>query len=432
MFADDLVLISQTAEGLQNCLTNLQSYCKKWCLTVNTDKTKVVIFNRGGYKISKFAFLLNDNCIEIVQSYCYLGIMFSSTGSFSKACDALYDKALKAFYKLKRIQPQNNVRQALKLFDTLILPIVSYACVVWAPLYAINMNQDNLFDLCNTFSSEKLNLKFCKYLLGVHRKSTNAAVRGEIGRYPLLISMLNLSARYHDRIYSLGNSTLVKMSCFDHTVHAHNSSWPSAMVNLRQNFGGTLSLKVTLEQIYHESWSSYIDTCQSKGKLMLYSKLKKSFKLENYILQFPIHIRKNFSKLRISAHSLAIETGRYTKPQATPIEKRICFYCKQVETEFHFIFNCALYHAERKLLYDELSNILTIKMTPSDDLFHTIMSSLHGDLEVGRIVCNFINSCFVIRSEMLCNKRETDIYQRTKSTTTRSGRVSKRPTILDL
>ena len=117
---------------------------------------------------------------------------------------------MKAFDKFKRLQPQNNVRQAIKLFDTLILPIVSYACVVWAPLYAVNINKETLYELCNNSPMEKLNLKLCKYLLGVHRKSTNAAVRGEIGRYPLLISMLNLAARYHERIQSLEHSSLVK------------------------------------------------------------------------------------------------------------------------------------------------------------------------------------------------------------------------------
>ena len=49
MFADDLVLISETAEGLQNCLNALQNYCDKWCLSINTDKTKVMIFNKGGH-----------------------------------------------------------------------------------------------------------------------------------------------------------------------------------------------------------------------------------------------------------------------------------------------------------------------------------------------------------------------------------------------
>ena len=134
MFADDLVLLSESAGGLQKCLNNLQTYCEKWSLTINTEKTKVIIFNKGGYKISRRSFMIMNSNIEIVQKYCYLGIIFSSTGNFKNACDALYDKALKAFYKFKQLHPQNNVKIALQLFDTLILPIVSYASVVWAPL----------------------------------------------------------------------------------------------------------------------------------------------------------------------------------------------------------------------------------------------------------------------------------------------------------
>ena len=68
MFADDLVLISQSAIGLQKCMNNLNAYCEKWCLTINTDKTKVIIFNKGGNKFSKYSFWLNDTTIDIVQN----------------------------------------------------------------------------------------------------------------------------------------------------------------------------------------------------------------------------------------------------------------------------------------------------------------------------------------------------------------------------
>ena len=273
MFADDLVLISQSAKGLQNCLTNLQIYCDKWDITVNTDKTKVVIFNRGGHKITKFIFLLNDIKIDIVQNYCYLGINFSASGNFNNACDALFDKALRAFYKFKGLQPQNNVRQALKLFDCLILPIVSYASVVLGPLYAKQMSNENLFDVCNNSPIEKLNLKLCKYLLGVHTRSTNDAVRGELGRNPLLINIINLASRYYDRVNSLGNESLVKLSCTDPLLSTYNDSWPSVMNRIYQNFNGSLSFKARLEQIYCEHWSHYMHACQ--GKLRVYANLKK-------------------------------------------------------------------------------------------------------------------------------------------------------------
>ena len=34
LFADDAVLFSETREGLQNHLNNLENYCRKWNLTV--------------------------------------------------------------------------------------------------------------------------------------------------------------------------------------------------------------------------------------------------------------------------------------------------------------------------------------------------------------------------------------------------------------
>ena len=40
LYADDLVLVSETSSGLQNCLDGLQEYCDKWRLTVNIKKTK--------------------------------------------------------------------------------------------------------------------------------------------------------------------------------------------------------------------------------------------------------------------------------------------------------------------------------------------------------------------------------------------------------
>jgi hypothetical protein len=38
---------------------------------------------------------------------------------------------------------------------------------------------------------EKLNNGLCKYMLGVHKKSSNLAVKGELGRFPLLINILD-------------------------------------------------------------------------------------------------------------------------------------------------------------------------------------------------------------------------------------------------
>ena len=48
LYADDIVLMSETAEDLQNALNILKSYCDHWKLTVNVNKTKSMIFRKGG------------------------------------------------------------------------------------------------------------------------------------------------------------------------------------------------------------------------------------------------------------------------------------------------------------------------------------------------------------------------------------------------
>jgi hypothetical protein len=54
------------------------------------------------------------------------------------------------------------------------------------------------------------------------------------------------------------------------------------------------------------------------------------------------------SKIRLSTHSLAIETGRYNKP-FTPAEERYCKYClNQVENEKHFLLYCKAVFGRRQ------------------------------------------------------------------------------------
>jgi hypothetical protein len=109
MFADDLVLMSNSAIGLQNCLSKLESNCAKWKLTLNTNKTKVLIFNKGGHIIRRFTFTFNRLEIDIVTNDCYLGINFSASGNFKLAIESLHDKAKKALFKLKQHNLRDNV-----------------------------------------------------------------------------------------------------------------------------------------------------------------------------------------------------------------------------------------------------------------------------------------------------------------------------------
>ncbi|CAL4106581.1 unnamed protein product, partial [Meganyctiphanes norvegica] len=60
LYADDTLVLAESAKELQKALDSLNSYCQKWALNVNTDKTKVIIFSKG--KITRFkSFKLGEN-----------------------------------------------------------------------------------------------------------------------------------------------------------------------------------------------------------------------------------------------------------------------------------------------------------------------------------------------------------------------------------
>ena len=48
MYADDMVLLAEKLEGLQKMINSLFNYTQNWNLTVNTNKTKIVVFRNGG------------------------------------------------------------------------------------------------------------------------------------------------------------------------------------------------------------------------------------------------------------------------------------------------------------------------------------------------------------------------------------------------
>lgn len=54
LYADDLVLLSPTREGLQQSLEVLKDFCHTWALKINHQKTKIMVFQKGTKKTGGF------------------------------------------------------------------------------------------------------------------------------------------------------------------------------------------------------------------------------------------------------------------------------------------------------------------------------------------------------------------------------------------
>lgn len=178
-FADDLVIFSNSHKGLQNALNKLQKYCFDWQLTVNTNKSKILIFQK--VYTSTPAFLYNDQPLTETLQYNFLGTIIDHKGCFKSGIQELSKKGLKVLFSMRKIFSnfeQLPVNLSCKLFDTLLRPILTYNCEIWymedyLPIYRALIRADKNNKTCDTLSLEdktsyeKIHTRNCKTILGL-------------------------------------------------------------------------------------------------------------------------------------------------------------------------------------------------------------------------------------------------------------------------
>ena len=186
--------------------------------------------------------------------------------------------------------------------------------------------------------------------------TTTDAVYAELGRVSLQcqrhINILNFFARLSNldlqRYASKAFLMLAKDADFGHC------NWVSLARELRvryeiQQSDTRLIIKTkVIKHFQSEVLHRLNEHISENKKLNLYASFKTIYKFESYLDYIQdFTIRSTFAKLRVSAHNLQIETGRFSKNR-TPRNERFCPYCKtlnifKVEDEIHFVLACPLF-----------------------------------------------------------------------------------------
>ena len=354
LYADDVILFSESEEGLQDGLNILYDYCQRWKLTVNTEKTKVLIFRKSGRLRRNTTFTFNGKNIEIVSKFNYLGVTFSTRGSFMDTHNALAGQATKAIYKMKSYlckYTDLSVSHTLDLFDKLIVPILNYGSQVWGFTHESKL--------------ERVHLQFCKGVLGVRRQTQNNFIYGELGRCTLQTLRYNNILRFWIKILQCPETKYVKyvynMMLNDLHLHPNRLSWVNSVKSLLENLGlnhawlnqgvgnteAFLSLcKQRITDNFVNTWNAELTNSTRADSYRLFS----NFGFKSYLSSISFKkYRQDLTRLRLSSHRLEIETGRWHKPQKTPRNQRKCTFCNTLEDEFHFLLECPLYDDLRQV-----------------------------------------------------------------------------------
>ncbi len=410
LYADDLALVSETPEGLQNLLNGLFEFCKKWHLIVSLAKTNVVIF---GKRKNDVKFIYNNQTVDVVTEYKYLGTIFSSKTQdpLRKTHDHLADKAWNAIYALKSYS-KNTVGQlqpvlSFKMFDTQISPIMEYAADVW-------------FSGKEVSNLEKIQLSYIKSSLRVKKSSCTYALYAESGTFPLFVKQKIQVLKFWYRIMQLNDCHIVKKaynSLFEMFLLGQEN-WCFYVKNILYSCGYNqcwdeqYASNEDQGKINEAVYKNFITECMDRigdsnvyPKLRTYKLFKNEFKFENYLacVKNVNHCLALF-RFRISSHNLRIETGRYDRPNKTPIDERTCLYCssQDIEDEYHFIVKCPVYINERQQLLNVIRDeeILELPSVLSDeDSFVTLMKCQNEP--VVRALAKYVYICLQKRSSMV-------------------------------
>jgi hypothetical protein len=179
LYADDTVVLAKTAGEMHKKIRILSEYFDELGLKVNLSKTKIIVFRKGGKLGREACFFFKGEQIECVNTYTYLGVLFSSSGLFSKATKARKSSARaisgKVIQILKRGRSDSLV-SANKLFEACVSTSLLYCSAVWG--------------LRHTEEIEGIQTSFYRRLLGLSWKSPGVMIRLETGRVKLIYNIL--------------------------------------------------------------------------------------------------------------------------------------------------------------------------------------------------------------------------------------------------
>ena len=362
LWGDDLIIFSDSVDGLQKQLNGLQKFCSQNKIIVNETKTKSMGVGMAG----QFTVYYNRNVINQVEEYKYLGTIIRpikrwNQDVFYKKYSFICDKSRKAIFGLqKKLKCVKALTPEIRfdIFDTMIRPIITYGSDVWG------LCKSGLHDL------DKLFLNYIRCVLCIKATTSNIIVYGECGKIPPSIYCHANVLCYFHRLLTMHHGSTVKY-VFNVLCNLNDQgfqTWISRAYDLATKYqidmhsctdlSSSQFKKFCYERLknsFMNSWVNDLRNGHESSILRTYSLYKTNFGIKNYLnyISKP-KFRIALSKLRASSHDLEIERGRYIRPKLN-LNERLCMSCHVIEDEEHFVTVCINNLDMRETLFNKIA-----------------------------------------------------------------------------
>ena len=137
LFADDYLLFHrirkiQDAVDLQNDLSSLEEWDRKWQMCFHPEKC-IVIRVPGKRRFHQTSYTLHGHTLDVVDSGKYLGVTINKDLTWTKYINQTIGKASKTLGFLRRNLGRCTIKTKATAYTTLVRPVLEYASPVWDP-----------------------------------------------------------------------------------------------------------------------------------------------------------------------------------------------------------------------------------------------------------------------------------------------------------
>ena len=420
LYADDIVLVAETAEQLQQMLDCCSEYAAQWQFRFNTKagKSDVVVAPNGD---ADHPFVLSGVELHVSHEYKYLGVEMGRTGQgcWNSYIHRARRKALAAMHQLAYCVSGSKplcLSTSVHLFKTLVWPVLEYGDCIWGAMCS---------EACLTML-EQVQERFGRRIMRLPSSVAGEYVRRELGLPSMQERVDGAALKFFGHLSMMKRSRLAHFiftkRCDQVDNDAAAASWCRAIRSKLESNGWS---NVWIARAVPDDWTDRVMKKlaqkylhESGLKLLGMSSLSVFRRLGaatapgwlNRALNHPGAILR--LKLRCGGAPLMERVGAMMK-----IDKplRVCLMCdeQQVEDAEHFTCQCPYYAAERSDCLSRIANIaadaeaprLAAAMQNSEMalfLGDTALKELPPDKQkaVDAVVCNFLKVAWRKRSKL--------------------------------
>ncbi|UYV78970.1 hypothetical protein LAZ67_17000525 [Cordylochernes scorpioides] len=388
LYADDIVILGESKINLQLKINLLKKYLEENCLTLNQNKSKIMVFRNGGRTARSETWFWGQQPLKIVAKYTYLGYPLTTKISTQYASQYFRNKALNAINALWRILTKARIKSftsVMKLLDTIVLPTLLYA----APMWAINQ----LKTAKNTQDT------FLRRLLDLPNFTPGYVLRRECGRISTELNAVKLTLKFWVRILKMETSRLPH-ACLNYLwkVTAKKeieNSFTQNLIKILDSKGYSflkgcedyLAIQKELPGIIRTTTDQLIQNDQMKitdsTHFAHYKFLSESFMTEEYL-------RLNISlpnKRLVAQHRVLWQFFRQERKDFWKENGRNCLLCKDLMDDnlVHYFFQCPLLTEKRTETFPS--------PTSGQFRYHSICQLLSSDLNDKLLIDKYFKFC---------------------------------------